>query len=77
MRGHGATAVGRDVRQAVFHAVYTEMNAQVQAQALAIGTPTSVSHPGRGAGGRGDQRRPDPRAGTAQTSRRRARVMVW
>jgi ribulose-5-phosphate 4-epimerase/fuculose-1-phosphate aldolase len=43
MRGHGATTVGRDVRQAVFHSVYTEMNAQVQAQALAIGAPTYLT----------------------------------
>ncbi len=39
MRGHGATAVGRDIPQAVFHAVYTEWNARIQAQTLALGAP--------------------------------------
>lgn len=43
MRGHGVTIVGRDLRRAVFRAVYTEMNAQVQAQAMAIGTPTYLT----------------------------------
>ncbi len=37
MRGHGAVVVGRDVQQAVFRSVYTELNAQLQAQALALG----------------------------------------
>jgi ribulose-5-phosphate 4-epimerase/fuculose-1-phosphate aldolase len=39
MRGHGVTVVGRDVRQAVFHAVYTEWNAGIQAQTMSLGTP--------------------------------------
>jgi ribulose-5-phosphate 4-epimerase/fuculose-1-phosphate aldolase len=38
MRGHGAVIVGRDIQQAVFRAVYTEMNAHLQQQALALGT---------------------------------------
>lgn len=37
MRGHGSTAVGRDVRQAVFRAVYTEVNARLQSDALRLG----------------------------------------
>jgi HCOMODA/2-hydroxy-3-carboxy-muconic semialdehyde decarboxylase len=37
MRGHGATAVGRDLPQAVFHAVYTEWNAHIQRDTLALG----------------------------------------
>jgi ribulose-5-phosphate 4-epimerase/fuculose-1-phosphate aldolase len=37
MRGHGAVVVGRDVQQAVFRSVYTEMNAKLQSQALALG----------------------------------------
>jgi ribulose-5-phosphate 4-epimerase/fuculose-1-phosphate aldolase len=37
MRGHGAVVVGRDVQQAVFRSVYTELNAQLQAQAIALG----------------------------------------
>ncbi|MEO6339678.1 MAG: class II aldolase/adducin family protein [Caulobacteraceae bacterium] len=39
MRGHGATAVGRDIPQAVFHAIYTEWNARIQANTLALGSP--------------------------------------
>jgi ribulose-5-phosphate 4-epimerase/fuculose-1-phosphate aldolase len=37
MRGHGAVIVGRDVQQAVFRSVYTEMNARLQSQAMALG----------------------------------------
>lgn len=37
MRGHGATVVGASLRQAVFHAVYLEINARVQLQAAALG----------------------------------------
>jgi HCOMODA/2-hydroxy-3-carboxy-muconic semialdehyde decarboxylase len=37
MRGHGAVIVGRDIQQAVFRSVYTEMNAKLQGQALALG----------------------------------------
>ena len=37
MRGHGATAVGGGVRQAVFRAVYAEANAKAQAEAMRLG----------------------------------------
>ena len=37
MRGHGAVIVGRDVQQAVFRSVYTEMNARLQTQAMGLG----------------------------------------
>lgn len=37
MRGHGSTAVGKDLREAVFRAVYTEVNARLQAEALRLG----------------------------------------
>lgn len=39
MRGHGATAVGRTVQEAVFHAVYTEWNAAILAQTMSLGAP--------------------------------------
>lgn len=39
MRGHGSVAVGSTIKESVFNAVYTEKNAQVQAQASAIGDP--------------------------------------
>ena len=38
MRGHGAVIVGRDIQQAVFRSVYTELNAKLQSQAMALGT---------------------------------------
>lgn len=43
MRGHGITVVGEDLRSAVFRAVYTVVNAQVQAKALALGQPTYLT----------------------------------
>ena len=43
MRGHGATAVGRDIPQAVFHAIYAEWNARIQLQALALGAPVYLT----------------------------------
>jgi HCOMODA/2-hydroxy-3-carboxy-muconic semialdehyde decarboxylase len=37
MRGHGSTTVGGSVEQAVFRAVYAEVNARMQLQAHALG----------------------------------------
>jgi HCOMODA/2-hydroxy-3-carboxy-muconic semialdehyde decarboxylase len=37
MRGHGSTVVGPTLRLAVFRAVYTEINARVQLQAMQLG----------------------------------------
>ena len=37
MRGHGDVAVGPSVKMAVFRAYYTDVNAKLQAQALALG----------------------------------------
>ena len=37
MRGHGMAVVGKSIRIAVSHAVYTERNAQIQTQALLMG----------------------------------------
>lgn len=39
MRGHGSTVVGRDIQQAVFRAVYTEVNARLQSEASRLGEP--------------------------------------
>lgn len=39
MRGHGSVSVGGSLPEAVFRAVYTEVNAQTQAAALALGEP--------------------------------------
>jgi ribulose-5-phosphate 4-epimerase/fuculose-1-phosphate aldolase len=36
MRGHGVTVVGKTLRQAVFRAVYTELNARLQSEALRL-----------------------------------------
>ncbi|HEV2737025.1 MAG TPA: class II aldolase/adducin family protein [Candidatus Elarobacter sp.] len=43
MRGHGATVVGREVREAVFRAVYTAQNAALQAEAMRLGEVTFLS----------------------------------
>ena len=43
MRGHGSVAVGRSVRIAVFHAVYTELDARTEAEALRLGSPTFLN----------------------------------
>jgi HCOMODA/2-hydroxy-3-carboxy-muconic semialdehyde decarboxylase len=41
MRGHGAVVVGPSLPVVVFRSVYTEMNARLQAQAMALGTPVT------------------------------------
>jgi ribulose-5-phosphate 4-epimerase/fuculose-1-phosphate aldolase len=38
MRGHGAVVVGQTVRQAVWTAIYLELNAKLQREAMAMGT---------------------------------------
>jgi HCOMODA/2-hydroxy-3-carboxy-muconic semialdehyde decarboxylase len=38
MRGHGNVVVGRSVREAVYRAIYTEANAQLQEKAIRMGT---------------------------------------
>lgn len=48
MRGHGSVAVGKSLPEAVFRAVYTEVNARTQAAALALGEPCYLA-PGEGA----------------------------
>jgi len=39
MRGHGNVVVGRDVQTAVRYAIYTEVNARMQAVAIGLGGP--------------------------------------
>jgi ribulose-5-phosphate 4-epimerase/fuculose-1-phosphate aldolase len=43
MRGHGSTVVGPTLRLAVFRAVYTEVNARVQLQAMQLGAVTYLT----------------------------------
>ncbi len=38
MRGHGAVAVGGALKQVVYRAIYAEMNARLQAEAMRLGT---------------------------------------
>ena len=45
MRGHGAVVVGPSLPVAVFRAVYTETNARLQAQAMALGGPVTYLDP--------------------------------
>ncbi|MGH7267112.1 MAG: class II aldolase/adducin family protein [Candidatus Rokuibacteriota bacterium] len=39
MRGHGAVVVGESISQAVARSIYMELNARLQAQAIALGGP--------------------------------------
>jgi ribulose-5-phosphate 4-epimerase/fuculose-1-phosphate aldolase len=43
MRGHGSTVVGNTLRQAVFRAVYTEVGARLQADAMRLGAVTYLT----------------------------------
>ncbi len=43
MRGHGSVAASTSIRHVVFRAVYTEVNARMESDALRIGTPTFLS----------------------------------
>jgi ribulose-5-phosphate 4-epimerase/fuculose-1-phosphate aldolase len=43
MRGHGSTVVGGSLRQAVFRAVYTEIGARLQMEAMRLGPVTYLT----------------------------------
>jgi ribulose-5-phosphate 4-epimerase/fuculose-1-phosphate aldolase len=43
MRGHGSVAVGDSLVEGVFRAVYTEVNARLQAEALKLGSVTYLT----------------------------------
>jgi ribulose-5-phosphate 4-epimerase/fuculose-1-phosphate aldolase len=43
MRGHGSTVVGGTLRQAVFRAVYTEVGARLQSEAMKLGPVTYLT----------------------------------
>jgi ribulose-5-phosphate 4-epimerase/fuculose-1-phosphate aldolase len=43
MRGHGSTVVGATLQQAVYRAVYTEINARLQAEAMRLGPVTYLT----------------------------------
>lgn len=45
MRGHGAVVVGPTLPVTVFRSVYTEVNARLQAQAMALGGPVTYLDP--------------------------------
>jgi ribulose-5-phosphate 4-epimerase/fuculose-1-phosphate aldolase len=45
MRGHGNVCVGSNIMMAVYRAVYTEVNARLQAQAIALGGPIEFLAP--------------------------------
>jgi HCOMODA/2-hydroxy-3-carboxy-muconic semialdehyde decarboxylase len=49
MRGHGDVTVGPSVKMAVFRAYYTDVNARLQSQALALGGEVNYLTPGEGA----------------------------
>ena len=43
MRGHGAVVAAASLKQAVIAAIYLKVNAEIQLQAMAIGTPRGLS----------------------------------
>jgi ribulose-5-phosphate 4-epimerase/fuculose-1-phosphate aldolase len=43
MRGHGAVVAGGSLREAVFNAIYLELNATLQQRAAALGAITFLS----------------------------------
>jgi HCOMODA/2-hydroxy-3-carboxy-muconic semialdehyde decarboxylase len=49
MRGHGDVTVGPSVKMAVFRAYYTDVNARLQSQAVALGGDVNYLTPGEGA----------------------------
>lgn len=49
MRGHGDVAVGPSVKLAVFRAYYTDVDARLQSQAIALGGPVNFLTPEEGA----------------------------
>jgi ribulose-5-phosphate 4-epimerase/fuculose-1-phosphate aldolase len=49
MRGHGDVTVGPAVKVAVFRAYYTDVNARLQSQAVALGGDITYLTPGEGA----------------------------
>ena len=49
MRGHGDVTVGPSVKVAVFRAYYTDVNARLQSQAIALGGDVNYLTPGEGA----------------------------
>jgi HCOMODA/2-hydroxy-3-carboxy-muconic semialdehyde decarboxylase len=50
MRGHGMTVVGESLPEAVFRAVYTEMNARLQALATQLEGPIEFLSEAEGRG---------------------------
>jgi ribulose-5-phosphate 4-epimerase/fuculose-1-phosphate aldolase len=48
MRGHGDVTVGPSVKMAVFRAYYTDLNARLQSQAIALGGEVNYLTPGEG-----------------------------
>ena len=43
MRGHGSVAVGASIKQAVFRAIYAEVNARLQSEAMRLGAVTFLN----------------------------------
>ena len=55
MRGHGSTVVGTSIEQALYRAIYAEVNAKLQAAGGDAGR-SELSQPEGGGHGRGHQR---------------------
>lgn len=66
LRGHGNAVVGPDLRRVVSRAIYTEVNARLQMQALALGGPVTYIAPEEGALMEKQRDRYVPRTGQGQ-----------
>ena len=76
MRGHGSTVVGASLEQAVYRAIYAEVNARLQTQAKQLGEVTYLNAK-RSRQGRRDQRHPAAsRLGALDAGDRRGRIAV-
>lgn len=73
LRGHGSVAVGRDLQEAVFRAVYLEINARIQTQAVALGGEVEFLSDGEARSGTETNARQTARPWTLWAEQARAR----
>ena len=66
MRGHGNVVVGPNVRRVVARAIYTEVNARLQLQAITLGSP--IIYIDETEARAGEANRDNPSAATASTA---------
>ena len=70
MRGHGSTVVGTSIEQAVYRAIYAEVNARLQLQATQLGDVTYLNRRGSREGGDGQRHAAPARVGAVDSRSR-------